>query len=85
MKPRPFQIISMEPKNNILHLGLIALAGLCVSPSAQAAVLSYEPFSGYTVGGELGSTAGNPAVAGYTGNWAASISALLYRLSSPAR
>lgn len=71
MKPSPFQIASMKPKNNPLHLhlDLIALAVFCVSSSAQAAVLSYEPFSAYTVGQELGSGAGNPAVSGYTGNW----------------
>lgn len=48
----------------------LGLGAFCATPAAQAAVLSYEPFSGYTVGEELGSTAGvDPTVAGYTGEW----------------
>ncbi len=45
---------------------LALLAGGALS--AQATLLSYESFSGYTVGNELWN-AGNPAVTGYTGNW----------------
>lgn len=48
-----------------LSLGIFAI---CAVPSAQAVVLSYESFSGYTVPAELQS-AGNPTVAGYSGNW----------------
>lgn len=47
-----------------------ALAGLSVGVAgvANATLISYESFSGYTVGTELtGQTA--PAVAGYTGDW----------------
>jgi hypothetical protein len=57
------------------HLRMTALPLLVVLSStlAQAAVLSHESFSGYTVGVQIddGANVPSPAVSGYTGNWTA--------------
>jgi hypothetical protein len=45
--------------------GIAALA--CAT--SHAAVMSLEPFSGYTVGTELPNNTPSPVVAGYTGDW----------------
>lgn len=52
---------------NAGKLMLALLAGGALS--AQATLLSYESFSGYTGGEKLGSLTANPATAGYTGDW----------------
>jgi hypothetical protein len=50
-------------------LALPAAALALASSSAQAQLLSYESFSGYTVGSLLYNTSPSPTVSGYTGNW----------------
>jgi hypothetical protein len=54
-------------------LGAAFFSAAFLVPSAQAAVLSHESFSGYTAGVQIddGANLPSPAVGGYTGNWTA--------------
>ncbi len=55
--------------SNTLAKGFaLSLAALALASTAQAALLSYESFSGYTDATQLDAQTA-PAVAGYTGNW----------------
>lgn len=57
---------------NRINAGKLMLALLAGGAlSAQATLLSYEGFSGYTVGSTLPSDTPSPATGGYTGDWTA--------------
>ncbi len=55
-----------KSKTGRLLLALVA----CGAVSAQAALLSSESFSGYTIGAQLPDDTPSPTVTGYTGDWA---------------
>jgi hypothetical protein len=48
---------------------MVVLMSLCVASLTRAELLSYESFSGYTVGTQIDESLPSPAVAGYTGDW----------------
>ena len=63
----------LRPMKHSKTLGAALSAAIVVLPSAHAAVLSHESFSGYTAGVQIddGANLPSPAVGGYTGDWTA--------------